>query len=772
MRRVKNFFLKSGLLMMTMVMSMVFVSCNEDDELDVLTEIESEVELADDGTMIVEAYASTYQLEIKSNTDWYLESNDRFYQLSQKEGTGDATIQIFVEKNQGESRKVGKLTIVFPEHEDRNKVIFVEQKWEGDYDDNEDIPDNEFRYAIGYGYDVSGEWASSKSVIKKQIFYLKDNFGTGEDIRAFSGDKITSYQTLITGSSISEMTNALAVKASVNGKYGNFKGEAETSFDMEHAKSTNYEYALTYYNLEVSEVSFKKDVVARADEFLTDDAWNDINGIPRKNARTGQFISATYPSDKEGISRLLKAYGTHAIVSAILGGRLRHSMEIDVSNITSSYDAKAFAKASYSGIFVDANGSVDEKFKLSYKDNQEHIKIRVSVLGGDGEIAKDLATSGGFTQSNVDAWIKSVNSETMALVDFDKNSLVPLYELVDTTLTLEDNGVDGKARKQALMDYMNNSGNFSSYDCGTITEFEIPKFSENGTLIKDVKLGGQYVAQVCNEYIPLINKDKRVTVVYPMYGGMMRMNMGFFIGDEYHKPARVSWDGTDVTIVAYEDLDFGSAKKLYIRGASIMASAGSEMEVKKGSVEDAYLVGNVADIDYPARKVSAKQHKYPLVKIFNHIWTREDYTSPMWDTGNGLHIGFDGNKKVDAYVNSKSNIYVKASTAVDPDYAPSGWDVADSKAYNSIKSTLTDNGISLPGKALLEGGVLGYNAKFVGWLDMFYWNNGEILCGDDQQMEYLTSDYYHIRLRKDGTLGIEEGVNQSDWFMRVRLIKK
>ena len=39
--------------MMTMVMSMAFVSCNEDDELDVLTEIESEVELADDGTMIV-----------------------------------------------------------------------------------------------------------------------------------------------------------------------------------------------------------------------------------------------------------------------------------------------------------------------------------------------------------------------------------------------------------------------------------------------------------------------------------------------------------------------------------------------------------------------------------------------------------------------------------------------------------------------------------------------------------------------------------------------
>ena len=757
--------------MMAMAMSMAFVSCNEDDELDVFTEIESEVELADDGTMIVEAYASTYQLEIKSNTDWYLESNDRFYQLSKKEGTGDATVQIFVEKNQGESRKVGKLTIVFPEHEDRNKVIFVEQKWEGDYDDNAiDTSDNEFRYAIGYGYDVSGKWASPESVIKKQIFHLRDSMGKGKDIRAFSTENKTSYQILITGSSVSEMTNALAVKASVNGKYGSFKGEAEASFDMNHAKSTNYEYASTYYNLEVSEVSFKKDVVARADSFLTDDAWNDINGIPRKNARTGRLMSASYPSNKEGISKLLKAYGTHVIVSATLGGRLRHSMEMDVSKITSSYDAKAFAKASYSGIFTDASGSVDEKFKQSYKDSREHITTRLSVLGGDNAISKKLLLSDGFTKSNVDKWIESVNKETMALVDFDKNSLVPLYELVDTTLTLEYDGVDGKARKQALMDYMNNSGNFSSYDCGTVTEFEIPKFKENGTLIKDVKLGGQYVAQVCNEYIPLIDREKRVTVVYPVYGDKMRMNMGFFIGDEYHKPARISWDGTDVTIVAYEDLDFGSAKKLYIRGASIMASAGNGMEVKKGSVEDAYLAGNTVDVDYP--NVSAKEYKYPLVKIFNHIWTREDYTSPVFNDGQELTIGYQGSHK-QAYVNQYDNLYVDANVAHNPNYAPLGWDVASSEAYRDIVKVLTANNVSLPGKAFLENGVLGYNAKFIGWLDLFYYGKGEILRGDDQQMEYLTSDKYHVTLKKDGTLGIKnDDLNTWDWYMRVRLIKE
>ena len=115
---------------------------------------------------------------------------------------------------------------------------------------------------------------------------------------------------------------------------------------------------------------------------------------------------------------------------------------------------------------------------------------------------------------------------------------------------------------------------------------------------------------------------------------------------------------------------------------------------------------------------------------------------------------------------------VRAATATNASYAPKGWNIADSKAYDSIKSTLTANNINLPGKTLLEGGLLGYNAKFIGWLDLYYWNNGEILCGGDEQMEYLTSDNYHIRLRKDGTLDVDGGVHPGNWYMRVRLIKE
>ena len=240
---------------------------------------------------------------------------------------------------------------------------------------------------------------------------------------------------------------------------------------------------------------------------------------------------------------------------------------------------------------------------------------------------------------------------------------------------------------------------------------------------------------------------------------------------KYHKPSRVSWNGEKVTIEEYPELDFGSAKTLYLRGSSIRATAGEDVTIKDGNVEDCYLLGNVADISYSKRQVKAKEHKYPLVKIFNNIWTREDYTSPLYDTGKGLSIGYDGNRQ-DAFVDYKSNIYVRAATATNASYAPSGWDIADSKAYNTIKSTLTANNIGLPGKTLLEDGLLGYNAKFIGWVDMFFWNKEGVVRGGDEQMEYLTSDNYHIRLKKDGTFDVDGGVNQGDWYMRVRLIKE
>lgn len=742
----------SALVIAMFACCMTFSACSDDDD---LVGIQAEVVLPSDvDLMELEAWSYVVPFEIKSDSEWRIEKNGDFFDVIPSEGEGNATVEIHVTDNIYEERQNGELRIVFPNDESKNMILNLQQKWEGDYDenDNETATVGPKKYALGYGYNVMEQYANSASV-KGQIFMMNDLYAKRI---ATCDDSQTNYSMqTITGSTVSEISNQLAANVNVTGKYGKFKGELKSSFTMEHVKNSNYEYAITYYNIGTQTYSFEDEPFDIASEYMTTAAYNAINGVSKKYAT----------DNPDGLKNLIDYYGTHVVVQARLGGRIRHSMEIDISKIKTEYDLEAFASAAYDGILVDASADAEDKFKESYEKNQSKISTKVDVIGGSSLTKNNLINK--FTKENVDAWMSSLNSKDVGLIAFaDNGSLLPLYELVDTD--------SFPGRKEAIKDYIEGEvmpNEFSAYQCGTVTKFDIPTFDKKGTLVKDIELGGEHVGQICEEYIPQINKDSRVIVVYPVINGKMLMNMGFFIGDEYHKPSRVSWNGEKVAIEEYPELDFGSAKTLYLRGSSIRATAGDDVTIKEGNVEDCYLLGNVADINYSKKQVKAKEYKYPLVKIFNHIWTREDYTSPLYDTGKGLSIGYDGNRQ-DAYVNSKSNIYVRAATATNASYAPKGWNIADSKAYDSIKSTLTANNINLPGKTLLEGGLLGYNAKFIGWLDLYYWNNGEILCGGDEQMEYLTSDNYHIRLRKDGTLDVDGGVHPGNWYMRVRLIKE
>lgn len=736
---------------------MTFSACSDDDELDFVANVEFDTEQSDDGAMLVDAWASEYTLEIKSDGAWVLETTDRFYNLSVKSGSGDATVRLEVEDNQGEERKEGCLTVVFPGHEDLNRKILIEQKWAGDYDENaaDTIATSNKIYAVGYSYDATGQWAHPNSV-KMQIFNTKKLIKEG--ILNVGPTQVSLVANTITGSSISDMTNALAVKANVDGGFGKFKAEANASFDMNHTQNSNYEYASTYFNLDVRYASLDVDFTTLCYNYMTDDAWYAINGVPRRynNGRT----AIAYQSNKEGFKKLVKSFGTHVILSAKLGGRVRHSMSIDISKITSSYDVKAFAKASYDGVFASGGGSVDEKFKQSYTANENCRKITLEVLGGDESLAKVLGAKDGegFTKENLDAWVNSVTTENMALVNFDTYSLVPLYELIDESLTLEVDGVDGKARKEALKAYMEGediASDFSSYDCGTVTEIDLKgDYFENletsKTLIHDVVIDGQYVGQICSEYIPNINRDARVTVVYPVINNMPRYNMGFFIGNKSHRPARVSWDGTDVAIEEYPNLEpMSDAGSLYLRGASISSKRPEGTTHIRGSVQESGL------------KIA--NNFYPVVKIFNNVWISEDYRETLDNAGNGIS---NIKKRGD-------NLYYLGTTLRDnKNIAPKGWRVATSKDYKEIQDKLTANGIADIARFFWDSSLLGYNVQFVGWYDG--WQNSIYRDGEHIQAEYHTADSYHIRIRKDGGVGIEKWTDDAlgRYWMSIRLVKE
>lgn len=676
-------------LMALAIAVVTFAACSSSSDVEKYVAdvtLPSGTEKTADADILVEAGAHEFTFDIKTEGQWAVKSQNRFLHVQNGSGTGNATVAVYVENNTFEDRKLGTLNIVFPGHESENKTLTVEQKYLGDYGGNaaDTLETSNKIYAVGYSYDIKGEWASPNSV-KVEIFDTKRMIKDGVENVNAAQVELSDYT--VTGSTISEVSNKLTVKAGVEGSYGGFKGEANASFDMETSESSTYEYASTYFDVQKRRASLSKSAQSLIFDYMTDDAYNAINGL---KVKTNRGMRNLYPNTREGFQRLISDFGTHVIVEAGLGGRLRRSLQVNTSEITSAYDVKAFAKASYDGV-VKADASVDEHFKQSYKENAKAISLTMSVLGGDEKLATKVGAEKTFNAENYEAWKESITKDNMALVNFSSESLVPLYELVDR----EAEG--GEDRYTALKSYMTDgsvAADFSTYKCGTVTEFTVPSFENakyNETLIKDIYLDGQWVGQVCNEYIPNINRDKRVTVVYPVVNNKPRYNMGFYMGDgKSHKPARVSWYGINVAVEAYEELDYEAATTVYLRGASVLPKLPEgTTALKAEDPRDEYL--------------EATDWKYPLVKIFNNVWTREN-----WHSGNTSGRPL---REYDIDVNGEK--FTVKSQAFDDEndrYAnfPASWRVPTKDDAQSIIDKLSNNGFAQPITALIYGGVTGF----------------------------------------------------------------
>lgn len=731
-------------LMAMAIVAVAFTACSDDDNF--LADVTLPAE-ATSNTMVVDAWSNNFTLDIKSDCEWRVESSD-FITVKPTEGKGNATVKVFVEDNEEEQRQKGNVTIVFPGHEGQNKMFAVEQKWLGEYDENADVIGKSNKvYAVGYGYDTSKGLYANYTCLKAQIFKTGELIDAGEE--GIGPLDMNAVLSTVTGNSISELSNKLTVKANVKGGIGKFKAEANASFDMNYTDNSTHEYAINYLEATLTTATFDLGIEDLATEdWMTATAYKNINGL---NPR--------YPSTKEGFAALIRAYGTHVVMSARLGGRVRQSLDVDISKITTSYDLHVFAKASYEGVLAKAEGSVNDDFHKSYENNKNSMKVQVQALGGDTKLAKALVEK--FTEANYLAWFNSVDGDNMALMGFvDDNSLVPLYELVDKSQYPQ--------RYQALYDYMNGNDiketfeDNSTYDSGTVTAFDVPTFGTayNSTLVKDIMLGGQLVGQVCEEYIPTINRDKRVTVVYPVIGTTVRYNMGFFIGDDTHKPARVAWNGTETNISEYPDLDFGKATKLYLRGASIAAAPDTSLVVKDGTLVDEFLWGERYTNSGTAGEINVASN-YPLVKIFNRIWTREEYCKNVdGNAGRQINVGMDGNTV------TVGREYYQKQQVMNANNFPNGWRVAALSDYADMTNKLVANGHSLPALALFNGGVTGFNAYFVG-----YWDDEHGGVWNDQvwHMYLVTSDGKFFHMNYTGQ--VETGEHQFNRHC-IRLVKE
>jgi len=720
---------KNSILVKTVLMSMLtaatfsFASCQDDDLVDTgaMVENTNASQAIGDGDILVEAYAYTEPFMVKAYGQWRIEQDRHFFTLSEQEGYGPQEIKIYVQNNRYDERKQGHMTIISIDeqgHEQR-QVLEIVQKASGESMTRAIslIHTSNRNYSIGYGYSTLKGY-NNQNAITAEIFDTNKLAELQQFTQTILNAEVTYEH--YTANSRDGLVNTMNDSLGYQNAWKlllPFEFEVKAAFGMENKQDGNHDYAISYLNYGVHRMQLEPGI-GMLRKYINEDAAMAIDGEME-----------TYKGT-EGIRNLIRDFGTHVVKGARVGGRIRSTLDVKADSVSNTYDLELYARI--------ALGEVDllncsDTFRKNYQKDMTHIKHNFTVIGGSKDCTDKMTKA--LTPGLLDEWKASLKDTAQVMVGFDEGDLIPIYELAST-----------EARKEEIRNYMEGQGpgtmsaDYATPETGTVTEIEVPAFAANSeTLVKNIMLSGEKVGIACSEYIPQLNKDERVIVIYPVIDGKLALNKGVFLGDEEHKPSRVSWnkDSAEPKITPYVQLGYGKAAKLYLRGGSVSTKLAKGQEARKAKLQDAYMEGQDDMND-------AKD--YPLVKIFNRIWTREDYQGRV----------DDGLSKCSGYYTDKSI----AGSGIQ------GWEIASDKDFEQLKNGIAAGGTnSMPVNLLVNKGKAketGFDLKWNG-----YMRTGSVQ-GAGEEMQYLvqiegkSGAYGYVDINKGGTFDINQSYHGID----------
>ncbi len=700
-----------------------FTACSDDIEYEVKNNDKAQIEIPAGGLDLLEQHSYVTPYKVEARGDWKIdftfnEGNQICYALP-NHGHGPTEVKICVLDNWTDERRTGEMTITDMDAKKEVKLK-VGQKCNLDNalmtraNGTYIIPNKGNRiYGVGYGYNQY--LPLSQAIGMSPIIKLEEV----KDSHIFSIDGVQMTESFMeaTGSTFQEMSNDFQSKATANGKGFGFKGEASAAYNRKDFSQNKHEYALCRVDVTKTKAQITThDLTAIIANYMCDDAYYSINGLPAPvpGARIGRDVGnlVAYPSTDQGFYNLIKAYGTHLILSADMGGRVTYANTIDVSKVQGSYDINAFAKCSYSNSFMEANSEVKDEYKKSFETNKSAVNTIVTTYGGTQESGTKVSSG---AKGSIAEWKKALDKvENCKVVNVDQ--MIPLWDLVNTSKP------EGQERQRLLKEFietklynmMQSEQAQESYATGTIAHLSsIPSFAkaeetkDDATLIKDVYMSGMHVARICHEYIPIINKVERITVIYPVIENNVKYNLGYWIGDANRKPCRVCCTDDNITVQEIANETKGAKTDLYLRGSSFYTKEKNAAVLESSNtadtkIEDTYLRA-AATKDNRGEEVS---HKYPIVKIFSRIWTRENFT------------GITSNAK--APFGKQHGLY---SVDCDLNFNVNNWKGASKEDFQNLTTNFQKAGVTTPSTVLHNDSqteakdLTGFNLKWVGYED-------------------------------------------------------
>lgn len=524
------------------------------------------------------------------------------------------TITLYVKPNETQRHRYG--TVHIQSIRGRKASLLVDQLSEAEDGNNAlDSGSLEVKSRVGWGYDLTKDYMDVSSATE-QVFSYEGLLGYEKGYGIIVAQDRRNYldYTIHTAYSIAEMAEHL-MKEQTDG----------VSFFGLSKKVTKYKVV---DNFEQSQNSygFAKITKTVATRYIDFGKVEDIIHAGRTDIFTKEFTelykAVLESPTQENAERLVTKFGTHVVTYADLGGRLEYTV---------NFNARQVSRDEMERVMKYKNGKLKEADEERRKNEFSTLSSTMTATAFGGSEATRLALQTATVSDDANqqipgellsAWANTVTYEQQDNLAMSNCRLTPIWHLfVDVearncVLSYIIRMVDNMVLSPEMREMLGLNGYYKF----SVGELEPNNF--NRTLVKVAYIYNMPTMEICNEYVPEIRGDGRVTIVYPITSQSTNIRRGFFLGDDENAPCEVSFDDKGGCYVTHiEGFQVGDIidTLYYIDGALYADNMNIPVQNVMGKIN---LVNQFYNISSYGENWWYDDAYYPLVKIGPGYWSR------------------------------------------------------------------------------------------------------------------------------------------------------
>lgn len=745
----------------------LFVACTDDDD----------ASGTDSGfteeVVVVNPACDDYTYQLNTDKQWKAEIADQWASLYIASGKGSSELKFFTEENREDESRSTTLLVTF--NDGTEKKVTIKQKGLAESGSNA-LGEGIFqKHGVCYGYNGYGKYADANSICgqivnEKMAIALLDSLYPGQlSIATEDYEVIENIES--SGSSAQDMSESLSVNAGLSLDLPcGFAMDIKANYDNKDLANSSKNFSKRRHK----RIMNKKIMSV---ENLTGALWEYPEyekkiltvGFRKAIATLKKSISGDNKAANAALSDFVKAYGTHIVVSAELGGCFDYCMTTDKSNVSSSTDISAGLNMGYQKMF---NIQGDASFNEMNNKIGSNYSCSVTVLGGDASIlsAATNGQEGANNSQDIQDWEGSITLEKSLMID---HKLMPIWNIIsdeEIADAVEQFLTTGQYVKvNTVYELPEPVSDVTGAIKIALSEFTEEVVSSNQTLVYTINAAGSPVAEICHELIPSISTTSRVFIAYSIVEGKPNYDKGYFIGDGVRKPGMIEWNEEKKSYIytADTEVEIGTAvDTLYILGkdGNYHFAVSPDKTVKAwsfGFTQPSYVKFYRADSSNNSKTSLAF---YNIVKIGKQVWMRENLQTPT-----GL-----GYKKFPCVAVNGDYFYGWGDNG--NHFLQTQWSIPSSESFKEMQA------IAQTGAPFLKGGSTGFDLEVLGYYDheegkkfnWFSWKYVEYDHTTQKELEtYLlrTLDNKIICIDKDGLEPMREEAADTKMYYPVRFVR-